>query len=151
MHNKNRNSHLDEFDDSAFPKYQFKQADIRCPKAKQNKLKPAVPFKAKEVLKIMRDSSNDSERVRRNGENELTPVREMKRPASNQLDRYGRVAFNKNHELSQASLEVDLRNSENNFPLANMKKELEIVEIKDNKSLNFQPKKRKPKSEGQLL
>ena len=32
-------------------------------------------------------------------------------PMSNQLDRFGRVAFNKNKELSLASLDVDKQNS----------------------------------------
>ena len=131
---------MDDFDDSAFPKYYFKQADIRCPKAKQSKHKPASLLKDKEVLEIIKDCDDiDSKRVRRNGDNELTPVREVKRPASNQIDRFGRIAFNKNHELSQASLDVDQKNSENNFPLANMKKEPENNENIDNKSLNLRP------------
>ena len=33
------------------------------------------------------------------------------RPVSNQMDRYGRVLFNKNRELSQASLDVDKEGS----------------------------------------
>ena len=36
------------------------------------------------------------------------------RPASNKIDRFGRIAFNKNKELSQASLQISDEESKEN-------------------------------------
>lgn len=41
------------------------------------------------------------------------------RPVSNQIDRFGRIAFNKNKEPSQASLDVDDDEEESKSPLLN--------------------------------
>jgi len=47
--------------------------------------------------------------------------------ASNRLDRFGRIAFNKNRELSQASLDVKREdNSLSDEPIESSQKESEL-------------------------
>lgn len=60
----------------------------------------------------------------------LGAQRDPDRPASNRLDRFGRVAYNKNRELSQASLDCE-KNSVSLSPPNSQRLEEEKKQLQD--------------------
>ena len=80
-------------DDAQPSNFRFYNIDRRQPKInKDSDYQEVNPFAN------LNDSQGSMEESRR--------VRRLRRPASNQIDRFGRIAFNRQKEISQASLEV---------------------------------------------
>lgn len=71
------------------------------------------------------------------------------RPASNQIDRFGRIAFDKNRELSQASLDVDSNFSGNSQGRGESLENRRLIHTEQENVL-FSLKKRREKVKAQI-
>jgi len=92
---------LKDVNDIEPPQFFFYPQDVRQPKEQRLKKNQESV-----VLRGLNGDSQDSLDIRDRIMGGLGQ-RRVARPASNQIDRFGRIAFNKNRELSQASLDVD--------------------------------------------
>lgn len=103
--------------------------------------------KRQQLLYSLNSQMEARERLLKHQHNEMK--QKAIRPASNQIDRFGRIAFNKNRELSQASLDVESNFSGNSQGRGESLENRRLIHTEQENVL-FSLKKRREKVKAQI-